>query len=80
MISTNSILVTAVFVFSLMLIGIVLTAIEFKAMSKEDKSEPVSGDETQENYYQRHSVTLLNSHRTNRQQQHENRRHRNIGA
>jgi len=80
MISTNSILVTAIFVFSLMFIGIVLTAIEFKAMRKEDKSEPVSGDETQDSYYQRHSVTLLNSHRNKQQPDRSAKRQHHISA
>jgi len=59
MISVNSILVTAVFVFSVMLVGIALTAMEFKALREERASKPVSGDEAQDSYHQRHSVQLV---------------------
>ena len=37
MIDTSSLLFTAMFVFALMLIGLVLTALEFKAMKKVEK-------------------------------------------
>jgi len=59
MMSVNSILFTAVFVFSLMLVGVVLTAIEFRALRREKSAQPVSGDETQTDYHRRHTIALV---------------------
>ena len=60
MIDTSSLLFTAMFVFALMLIGLVLTALEFKAMNKvEKKGENDESSESQAGYKRRHSAEVI---------------------
>ena len=60
MIDTSSLLFTAMFVFALMLIGLVLTALEFKAMNKvEKKGENDESPESQAGYKRRHSAEVI---------------------
>jgi|GEM_PF-2515352 len=62
MIDTSSILFTAIFVFSMMLIGIVLTSLEFKAMRMlEEKRENEGSGESQADYKRRHSVEVVHA-------------------
>lgn len=61
MIDTSSLLFTAMFVFALMLIGLVLTALEFKAMNKvEKKGENDEAPDSQAGYKRRHSAEVIN--------------------
>ncbi|MDG2155280.1 MAG: hypothetical protein P8M26_04970 [Gammaproteobacteria bacterium] len=60
MIDTSSLLFTAMFVFALMLIGLVLTALEFKAMKKvEKKGENAEAADSQAGYTRRHSAEVI---------------------
>jgi hypothetical protein len=60
MIDTSSLLFTAMFVFGLMLIGLALTALEFKAMNRvEKKGENNEAPESQAGYKRRHSAEVI---------------------
>jgi hypothetical protein len=56
----TSLLFTAMFVFGLMLIGLALTALEFKAMNRVDKKgENDKMEESQAGYKRRHSAEIV---------------------
>jgi hypothetical protein len=55
MISTDSILFTAIFVFTFMFIGLGLTALEFRRMQSGSKEE----QESQERFTRRHKAQLV---------------------
>ena len=60
MIDTSSLLFTAMFVFALMLIGLALTALEFKSMNRiEKKGENDEAAESQAGYKRRHSAEVI---------------------